>query len=222
MCETDRLESLPRTRAIPKLVLPREVFNYTRSFYGLHSAAAPGLELRRICSARATHGRKNFAVAFACNDCHPANLLYALPRAEGRCRRQRREIKSAYPRSTYIRQYLAVPDTAGHSGSKNDLSPTRMRHSWRWRESNPRPKILTRLLLHAFSLHLLSPCHAQKETAMLRPTATDFGYAPRCQASILARFATRTPSLRAAGRVQGLPKLGSHCYRCSIYFLQTF
>lgn len=199
------VRSFPELGAILKFTLPLEVFNYTSSFYGLHSAAAPELELRRICSARATHGRKTLPlpsrVTIATRRIH--YTLY--PVLKGGVADNGEKLKSAHPRSTYIRQYLAVPDTAGHSGSKNDLSTTRMRHSWRWRESNPRPKILTRLLLHAFSLHLLSPCHAQKETAMLRPTATDFGYAPRCQASILARFATRTPSLRAAEWVQGLP-----------------
>lgn len=52
------VSSFPELWAILKFTLPLEVFNYTSSFYGMHSAATPDLELRRICSARATHGRK--------------------------------------------------------------------------------------------------------------------------------------------------------------------
>ena len=127
----------------------------------------------------------------------------ALPRAEGRYYRQQ---------AGKIQQYVLVSPAPSRSNSNGpsrvsaSLLGQRARiYSWRWRESNPRPKTPTHLLLHAYSLYLFLPCHAQRETAMLRPATTNFRSSPRCQDSTLSRFATRTPPLREWRRIQGLP-----------------
>lgn len=129
----------------------------------------------------------------------------ALPRAEGRILRQQTGKKSTCPRSTFIRQYLVTPDVTGLRSVGNDPCSHACANSWRWRESNPRPKTPTHLLLHAYSLNLILPCHAQRETAMLLPATTNFRFSPRCQDSTLSRFATRMPPLREWRRIQGLP-----------------
>ena len=114
------------------------------------------------------------------------------------------------------------PDTSAPC-CRAALCRRQSKNSWRWRESNPRPKTPTHLLLHAYPLNLILPCHAQRGTAMLRPAATNFGCAPRCQDPSY-------PDLRLGFHPFGIEadprvalKLSSHSYRfCSYSFFRLF